>query len=242
MATFEEDEYFMEGGADSDQEIAVGDVDGTNASDDDDSDEDSVNHNNNSNEANENNDSDNENNNEDEDEDEDEDADENNDSDSDEETKNPTVLYQQQKDDESSDEDDESDYSSDEEYNTKVDDEYRYNLMKRVHPEEFNEDYAYIKPLLDINRNKDNIIIDRNHKTLPLLTKYEKARILGLRISQLNKGAEPFIDIKERQIVDTHIIAEEELKSKSLPFIIMRPIPNGKKEYWSLQDLEIIEN
>ena len=46
MTTFEEDEYFMEGGADSDQEIAVGDVDGTNASDDD-SDEDSVNHNNN---------------------------------------------------------------------------------------------------------------------------------------------------------------------------------------------------
>ena len=241
MATFEEDEYFMEGGADSDQEIAVGDVDGTNASDDD-SDEDSVNHNNNSNDPNEN--SDNENNNEDEDEDENGSVSDNeDDNDDDEETKqNPTILYQQQEKDYSSDEDDESDYSSDEEYNTKVDDEYRYNLMKRVHPEEFNEDYAYIKPLLDINRNKDNIIIDANHKTLPLLTKYEKARILGLRISQLNKGAEPFIDIKERQIVDTHIIAEEELKSKSLPFIIMRPIPNGKKEYWSLQDLEIIEN
>ena len=234
MATFEEDEYFMEGGADSDQEIAVSDVDGNNASDDD-SDEDSVNHNNNSNDPNENNN-----------EDEDENgsvSDNEDDNDDDEEIKqNPTILYQQQEKDYSSDEEDESDYSSDEEYNIKVDDEYRYNLMKRVHPEEFNEDYTYIKPLLDINRNKDNIIIDGNHKTLPLLTKYEKARILGLRISQLNKGAEPFIDIKERQIVDTHIIAEEELKSKSLPFIIMRPIPNGKKEYWSLQDLEIIEN
>jgi len=241
MATFEEDDYFMEGGADSDQEIIEDEVEADNESDDESDEE--ANENNNSNEANENNDSDNENNNEDEDEDENDDSGSDDDDDSDEETKkNSTILYQQQQDDESSDEDDDSDYSSDEEYNTKVDDEYRYNLMKRVHPEEFNEDYAYIKPLLDINRNKDNIIIDGNHKTLPILTKYEKARILGLRISQLNKGAEPFIDIKERQIVDTHIIAEEELKTKSLPFIIMRPIPNGKKEYWSLQDLEIIEN
>lgn len=242
MATFEEDEYFMEGGADSDQEIMEGEDEVEADNDSDDESDEEANENNNSNEANENNDSDNENNNEDEDENENNDSD-GDDDDSDEETKkNPTILYQQQEDDESSDDDDDSDYSSDEEYNTKVDDEYRYNLMKRVHPEEFNEDYAYIKPLLDINRNKDNIIIDGNHKTLPILTKYEKARILGLRISQLNKGAEPFIDIKERQIVDTHIIAEEELKSKSLPFIIMRPIPNGKKEYWSLQDLEIIEN
>lgn len=241
MATFEEDEYFMEGGADSDQEIMEGGDDVEGDSDAESDGEANENENNNSSEPNENNnDSDNENNSED---DENSSIGSDNDDDSDEETKkNPTILYQQEDVDGSSDDDDDSDYSSDEEYNTKVDDEYRYNLMKRVHPEEFNEDYAYIKPLLDINRNKDNIIIDGNHKTLPILTKYEKARILGLRISQLNKGAEPFIDIKERQIVDTHIIAEEELKSKSLPFIIMRPIPNGKKEYWSLQDLEIIEN
>ena len=239
MTTFEEDEYYMEGGADSDQEI-IDDVVDENESDDE---------NNNVEETNENNDDSEDENNinavESESENGDVDGDEDNDEDDeddedDEENQNNATVYQQEN--ESSDEDNESEYSSDEEYNTKVDDEYRYNLMKRVHPEEFNEDYTYIKPLLDINRNKDNIIIDKNHKTLPILTKYEKARILGLRISQLNKGAEPFIDNKERQIVDTHIIAEEELKTKALPFIIMRPIPNGKKEYWSLQDLEIIEN
>ena len=26
-----------------------------------------------------------------------------------------------------------------------------------------------------------------------------------------------------------------------IPFIVMRPLPNGKKEYWKLQDLAIIE-
>ena len=39
-----------------------------------------------------------------------------------------------------------------------------------------------------------------------------------------------------------YLIAEKELNQKKIPFIIMRPLPNGKKEYWRLQDLEIIQN
>jgi DNA-directed RNA polymerase subunit K/omega len=139
---------------------------------------------------------------------------------------------------------DSEDDSSDDENFTKVDDEFKFKFMKSIHPEEFDDDYNSMKIFTEINRDKDNIIVDKHHKTLPLLTKYEKARILGLRIAQLNKGAQPFIKFtnEERNVIDTHIIAEKELREKRLPFIIMRPIPNGKKEYWSLQDLEIIDN
>jgi DNA-directed RNA polymerase I, II, and III subunit RPABC2 len=73
--------------------------------------------------------------------------------------------------------------------------------------------------------------------TYPILSKYEKAKILGLRVSQLNKGAEPYVTIKH-SILDNILIAEKELKEKKIPFIIMRPIPNGKAEYWNVNDLE----
>lgn len=147
-------------------------------------------------------------------------------------------------DDSESEESDEDVESSDDEYYSKVDDEFKVELMRSIHPEEFDDDYGTMRVLTEINRDSDNIIIDNNHKTLPILTKYEKARILGLRISQLNKGAKPFIkfDDESRKVIDTYLIAEKELREKRLPFIIMRPIPNGKKEYWSLRDLEIIDN
>ena len=141
------------------------------------------------------------------------------------------------------DNDDSSYYeSSDDEIENKVDDEFKENFIHEIHPEEIYDDYNLVKIKAQIQRNELNLIIDDNHTTLPLLTKYERARILGLRISQLNKGARPYIQINHTHIIDTHIIAEQELKEKRLPFIIMRPLPNGKKEYWKLEDLEIIEN
>ena len=164
--------------------------------------------------------------------------------DDDEATNIAAAVNQVEGEDEDYDSSDSEDDSSDDENFTKVDDEFKFKFMKSIHPEEFDDDYNSMKIFTEINRDKDNIIVDKYHQTLPLLTKYEKARILGLRIAQLNKGAQPFIKFtnEERNVIDTHIIAEQELREKRLPFIIMRPIPNGKKEYWSLQDLEIIDN
>jgi len=148
--------------------------------------------------------------------------------------------YQEQSVDENSEDEDYS--SSDEEIENKVNNEFKAQFMKNIHPEEFHDNYNYIKLMTNVTRDDLNLVKDQNHVTLPILTKYEKARVLGLRISQLNKGAKPYIENKNHHIVDMHIIAETELKEKRLPFIIMRPFPNGKKEYWKLEDLEIIEN
>jgi hypothetical protein len=41
-------------------------------------------------------------------------------------------------------------------------------------------------------------------------------------------------------ILDNVLIAEKELREKKIPFIIMRPIPNGISEYWNINDLEHI--
>ena len=40
--------------------------------------------------------------------------------------------------------------------------------------------------------------------------------------------------------LEPSLIAEQELKEKRIPFIIKRPLPNGKYEYWNVKDLEII--
>ena len=83
------------------------------------------------------------------------------------------------------------------------------------------------------------IIIDELHRTLPIMSKYEKTRILGQRAKQLNSGNKPFISVP-KNIMDGYLIAQEELRQKKLPFIIRRPLPNGGSEYWRIKDLEIL--
>lgn len=122
-------------------------------------------------------------------------------------------------------------------YQSKFNDANKQNYLQQFHPEEIHKPFEEIYKLSLITRDENGMIIDNLHKTYPILTKYERAKILGLRVSQLNKGAEPYVTIKHT-ILDNILIAEKELKEKKIPFIIMRPIPNGKAEYWNVNDLE----
>ena len=133
------------------------------------------------------------------------------------------------------DEDDEED----ENYLQKFDREVSKNYISEQHPECAIHNYDEIAKLSFIVRDNDNIIVDPLHKTLPFLTKYEKARTLGQRAKQIECGATPLIKVPEG-IIDAHIIAELELQQKRIPFIIRRPIPGGGSEYWNLKDLDII--
>ena len=125
------------------------------------------------------------------------------------------------------------------EYLNKFKKENKKDYISTYHQECLSKNTDEINALLDVKRDKNNIVIDDLHKTIPILTKYEKTRILGIRIKQLNNGAKPYIKVPENTI-DNYIIAEIELKQNKLPFIIQRPIPNNTFEYWKLQDLEII--
>jgi DNA-directed RNA polymerase I, II, and III subunit RPABC2 len=77
------------------------------------------------------------------------------------------------------------------------------------------------------------------HKTYPFITLYEKTKIIGLRANQLSKGARPYIPVPDH-VSSVREIARMELEQKRLPFIIKRPLPNGKYEYWRLADLMIL--
>jgi DNA-directed RNA polymerase I, II, and III subunit RPABC2 len=113
------------------------------------------------------------------------------------------------------------------------------NDIKLFHSEHNLSTFDEIKPFLDVTRNEYGIINDPYHKTTPILTKYERTRILGLRSIQLSSGLPPFIHHDER-IIDPEIIANMELEQKKIPFIIKRPLSNTNYEFWPLQELEII--
>ena len=133
--------------------------------------------------------------------------------------------------------DDEVDYN---ESLKKIDEDIFKDTLFAYHPETRQINYKELLTLSNVVRNKRGQIIDPLHKTIPFLTCYEKARILGMRAKQINNGGQPFIDVP-RNIIDGHTIALMELNKQKIPFIIRRPIPNGGSEYWKVSDLKILE-
>ena len=127
----------------------------------------------------------------------------------------------------------------DEDYLQKIDKETQSSIIKEYHPEMIVHNRDEIKTSCHIIRNSQGNIIDPLHKTLPFVTSYERARVIGERAKQIESGAKPFIEIPSNMI-DGYLIALKEFESKKIPFIIQRPLPNGTSEYWKLSDLEII--
>ena len=138
--------------------------------------------------------------------------------------------------DEDSDDDDSDD---DKNYLQKFNEGLSKNYILDNHPECIVHNYNEVLSMCQVMRDANGIIIDDLHMTIPQLTKYERARILGLRAKQINSGATPFVKVPEG-IIDGYVIAQMELKEKKIPFIIRRPMPNGGSEYWYLKDLEDI--
>ena len=122
----------------------------------------------------------------------------------------------------------------------KFDDDIKNNNILKYHHDILQSNYDEILSMVKVVRDKYGNVIDPLHTTLPILTKFEMARVLGLRAKQINSGAEPFIRIPEN-LIEGYVIAQLELRAKAIPYIITRPLPGGKKEYWRLQDLEIVE-
>jgi DNA-directed RNA polymerase I, II, and III subunit RPABC2 len=144
----------------------------------------------------------------------------------------PKSLLQMDEDDDDDDEDGES-------YLQKFNSQVNKNYITDFHPECLINNYEEIAGLTKIVRDSNGNIIDDLHRTIPFLTKYEKARILGQRAKQINTGAKAFIKVPPG-VIDGYIIANVELLQKRLPFIIRRPIAGGGCEYWNLKDLENI--
>jgi len=124
-------------------------------------------------------------------------------------------------------------------YLKKFDTNVRYSMVEEHHPELLVENNEDVQARTFIQRDDQGNIVDPHHRTVPLLTKYEKARVLGERAKQLNSGAKPFLDVPET-VLDGYLIARMEFEAKKIPFIIKRPLRNGTCEYWKVCDLETL--
>ena len=136
----------------------------------------------------------------------------------------------------SSDEEEDND-DDDEDYLQKFNQEMKDEVILNFHPESKAHNYEEIKQLAKVTRNKNGIIVDELHKTIPILTKYEKTRILGQRAKQIESGGATLVQVPPN-VIDSYLIAKLELEQNKIPFIIRRPLPNGGMEYWYVSDLE----
>ena len=142
----------------------------------------------------------------------------------------------------SEDEEEEEENDDDElneNYLQKLDHDVKQNIISEFHPELNTHSMEEVEASCTVIRDDRGVIIDPLHRTIPFVTRYEKARAIGERAKQINSGAKPFVEI-DQSMIDGYLIALKEFEEKKIPFIIRRPLPNGTSEYWRLSDLEII--
>ena len=111
-------------------------------------------------------------------------------------------------------------------------------FLKMNHPEcriDYMEDVFNVLPLAAYPPGS----VDKNHKSVPYLTLFEKTKLIGFRANQLAQGARPLINVP-KHVTDVLDIARLELEQKRMPYILKRGMPDGSFEYWRLTDLLIL--
>lgn len=77
-----------------------------------------------------------------------------------------------------------------------------------------------------------------NKNDTKYMTKYEKARLLGIRAHQLSKGAPPMVHVDG--LIDVMDIAKKELAEYKMPLIVRRKNPDGS--YIDIKASDMIVN
>jgi DNA-directed RNA polymerase I, II, and III subunit RPABC2 len=145
--------------------------------------------------------------------------------------------FSEDSDDEEKNEDDEGEIEGDvdlENDEVKIEDEY----LLDIEDEEDEKD-----KVIEIEKDENKLYKKVEKKiTLPILTKYEKAKIIGLRAIHLSQGALSVISLKNipYKNLDPLTLAEREFNMKKIPLIIRRHLPNGTFEDWRLEDFKNI--
>jgi len=135
--------------------------------------------------------------------------------------------------------DSEEDDDEDEEFDKFNNNDIKEQLMSE-HPEFISHNTKEVNALSKIIKDSNGNIIDELHRTVPFITRYEKAKILGERSKQLSySDVEPMISIPP-DVIDCYEIAKLEYIANTIPFIIKRNLPDGTCEYWRFQYLEKI--
>ena len=82
--------------------------------------------------------------------------------------------------------------------------------------------------------------LKKNNKSKPIMSKYERTKIIGVRAQQISQGCIPLVEVPIH-LSNTLDIATYELKLRKTPFIVKRNVGTNI-EYWKVEDLIINED
>ena len=154
----------------------------------------------------------------------------------DEEEYTPEIEVEEEAIEETEDYDDEPPLDEDEVEAEDEDTEEEEEVKVTEQQEEENEYFEDDDEVLEIQPDTSVTYVKKEERiSANRLSKYEMVRILGERTKQLTMGAKPLI--KNFQDLSYDRIAQEELKLNMIPYKIRRPLPNGKYELWTLDEL-----
>ncbi|KAL8789246.1 MAG: hypothetical protein Q9195_006892 [Heterodermia aff. obscurata] len=83
--------------------------------------------------------------------------------------------------------------------------------------------------------SRDKKIAKDKRNTTPYMTKYERARVLGVRANQISQNAPVLVDLEGE--TDPLRIALKELREKKIPLVVRRYLPDGWYEDWTCEEL-----
>lgn len=96
------------------------------------------------------------------------------------------------------------------------------------------DDGDYFEDDIEIDTTK--YVDDKDRQTKPMMFPFERVRLLAVRARQIALGAKPMI--KNISGLDAKDIARKELENRVIPLFIIRTLPNGKKEKWTVKELQ----
>jgi len=100
------------------------------------------------------------------------------------------------------------------------------------------DDCLYYDDLVERDSERQVYEIPRaDRMTDPQLTHYEKVRLLGIRAKQIAMGSK--VMVKYDNSFGPVELAKYELKHKTTPLVIKRPLPDNTYEIWKVSDLNI---
>ena len=72
--------------------------------------------------------------------------------------------------------------------------------------------------------------------TTTRITKFERAQLVGMRMEQIARGAEPTVEVDDSMTVRDVVL--EEIRRETIPLMVSRALPNGKTEMLRIGDLQ----
>jgi DNA-directed RNA polymerase I, II, and III subunit RPABC2 len=93
--------------------------------------------------------------------------------------------------------------------------------------------------IVNLEKTYENYYTQKK-ETKPFLTKFERAKIIGIRAEMIASGASALVEVPSN-ITNSYDIAKLEFKERKIPLMIRRYLPNGMAEDWRLEDMVIFE-